>query len=127
MIQHLKLAQIVISDEVRHHDVDVTIFGYEIGQMAEMPAAYKSDEKLMEIAKQAVTEVGEHQYGVGLICSGDVFMNDPVRVEKVREHFPTNESSRNGSGSSCTSLSPIQYAICCHSCIIRYCRERIKY
>ena len=78
----MKLEQIVISDEVRHHDVDVTIFGYEIGQMAGMPAAFKSDEKLMEIAKQAVTEVGEHQYGVGLICSGDVFMNDPVRVEE---------------------------------------------
>lgn len=50
----LKVGDIVISDEVRHHDVDVTAFGYEIGQMAGMPAAYKSDEKLMEVAKQAV-------------------------------------------------------------------------
>ncbi|MEK4230080.1 5'-methylthioadenosine/S-adenosylhomocysteine nucleosidase [Solibacillus sp. FSL H8-0538] len=85
----LEVGAIVISDEVRHHDVDVTIFGYEIGQMAGMPAAYKSDEKLMDIAKLAVTEVGEHQYGIGLICSGDAFMNDPVRVANVREHFPT--------------------------------------
>ncbi|MEO4052201.1 5'-methylthioadenosine/S-adenosylhomocysteine nucleosidase [Solibacillus sp. CAU 1738] len=84
----LEVGAIVISDEVRHHDVDVTIFGYEIGQMAGMPAAYKSDEKLMEIAKQAVTEVGEHQYGIGLICSGDVFMNDPARVAEVRKQFP---------------------------------------
>lgn len=84
----LEVGAVVISDEVRHHDVDVTIFGYEIGQMAGMPAAYKSDEKLMNIAKQAVTEIGEHQYGVGLICSGDVFMNDPVRVAEVRKHFP---------------------------------------
>lgn len=85
----LKVGDIVISDEVRHHDVDVTVFGYEIGQMAGMPAAYKSDAKLMEIAKQAVIEVGEHSYGVGLICSGDVFMSDPVRVEAVRQDFPT--------------------------------------
>lgn len=85
----LKVGDIVISDEVRHHDVDVTAFGYEIGQMAGMPAAYKSDVKLMEIAKQAVIEVGEHSYGVGLICSGDVFMSDPVRVEAVRQDFPT--------------------------------------
>lgn len=84
----LEVGAVVISDEVRHHDVDVTIFGYEIGQMAGMPAAYKSDEKLMDIAKQAVMEVGEHQYGVGLICSGDVFMNDPARVAEVRKHFP---------------------------------------
>lgn len=85
----LEVGAIVISDEVRHHDVDVTVFGYEIGQMAGMPAAYKSDAKLMEVAKQAVTEVGEHQYGVGLICSGDVFMSNPQRVEAVRKDFPT--------------------------------------
>lgn len=85
----LEVGAVVISDEVRHHDVDVTIFGYEMGQMAQMPAAYKADDKLIEIAKQAVTEVGEHQYGVGLICSGDAFMNDPKRVANVREHFPT--------------------------------------
>ena len=84
----LEVGAVVISDEVRHHDVDVTIFGYEIGQVPQMPPAFKSDEKLMDIAKQAVTEVGEHPYGIGLICSGDSFMNDPVRVEKVREYFP---------------------------------------
>lgn len=87
--ENLDVGAIVISDEVRHHDVDVTIFGYEIGQMAGMPTAYKSDEQLIDIAKKAVSEVGEHQYGVGLICSGDAFMNDPVRVANVREHFPT--------------------------------------
>lgn len=84
----LEVGAVVISDEVRHHDVDVTIFGYEIGQMAGMPAAYKSDERLMKVAEEAVKAVGEHQYGIGLICSGDAFMNDPVRVEAVRHHFP---------------------------------------
>lgn len=84
----LKVGDIVISDEVRHHDVDVTAFGYEIGQMAGMPAGYRSDEKLIEVAKQAVTEVGEHPYALGLICSGDVFMSNPVRVEAVRKEFP---------------------------------------
>ncbi|WP_042478130.1 5'-methylthioadenosine/S-adenosylhomocysteine nucleosidase [Bacillus ndiopicus] len=84
----LEVGAVVISDEVRHHDVDVTAFGYEIGQMAGMPAAYQADANLIAIAKQAVTEVGEHQYGVGLICSGDVFMADPARAEEVRTNFP---------------------------------------
>ena len=84
----LEVGAVVISDEVRHHDVDVTIFGYEMGQMAGMPASYKADEKLIQVAKEAVQAVGEHQYGVGLICSGDAFMNDPVRVETVRGYFP---------------------------------------
>ncbi len=85
---NLDVGAIVISDEVRHHDCDVTAFGYEIGQMAGMPAAYKSDEKLIEVAKEAVTEVGAHPFAVGLICSGDVFMADPNRVEEVRKNFP---------------------------------------
>ena len=84
----LEVGAVVISDEVRHHDVDVTIFGYEMGQVPQMPAAFKADMKLMEAAREAVTELGEHQYGIGLICSGDSFMNDPVRVENVREYFP---------------------------------------
>lgn len=86
---NLEVGAVVISDEVRHHDVDVTIFDYEMGQVPRLPAAFKSDEHLMNVAKEAVSEVGEHQYAVGLICSGDSFMNDPKRVEMVREYFPS--------------------------------------
>lgn len=85
---NLEVGAIVISDEVRHHDVDVTIFNYEMGQVPQMPAAFEADKRLISLAKEAVSEIGEHQYGVGLICSGDSFMNDPERVEKVREYFP---------------------------------------
>ena len=85
----LKVGAIVISDEVRHHDVDVRVFGYEIGQVPQMPAAFKSDAQLIDVAKEAVEAIGEHPYGIGLICSGDVFMSDPERVELVRSQFPT--------------------------------------
>ncbi|MBM7697936.1 5'-methylthioadenosine/S-adenosylhomocysteine nucleosidase [Kurthia huakuii] len=85
----LDVGAIVISDEVRHHDVDATIFGYEIGQVPQMPAGFKADEHLMNIAQEAVAEVGAHQSATGLITTGDAFMNDPVRVEKVRGQFPT--------------------------------------
>lgn len=87
--ENLEVGAIVISDEVRHHDVDATIFGYEMGQVPQMPASFKSDEQLMKLAEEAVAEIGEHQFAVGLITTGDSFMNDPVRVEKVRGYFPT--------------------------------------
>ncbi len=86
--QNLEVGAVVISDEVRHHDVDVTVFNYEMGQVPQMPPAFISDERLMSLAKEAVTEIGSHQYDIGLICSGDSFMNDPDRVEFVRGHFP---------------------------------------
>ncbi len=35
----LKVGDVVVSSEVRYHDVDVTAFGYEIGHLPENPAA----------------------------------------------------------------------------------------
>ncbi|WP_394187667.1 5'-methylthioadenosine/S-adenosylhomocysteine nucleosidase [Paenisporosarcina quisquiliarum] len=84
----LEVGAIVISDEVRHHDVDVTAFGYEMGQVPDLPAAFKSDETLRTLAEETVNEVGEHQYATGLIATGDSFMSDSERVELVRGYFP---------------------------------------
>lgn len=84
----LEVGAIVISDEVRHHDVDVTAFGYEMGQVPQLPAAFISDVKLRKLAEEAVEELGQHQFATGLIATGDSFMSDPERVESVRRHFP---------------------------------------
>lgn len=85
---NLEVGAIVISHEVRYHDVDVTAFGYEIGQVPQLPASFKADEQLMKLAEDAVHEIGEHQAATGLIATGDIFMHDPAKVEQVRMHFP---------------------------------------
>ncbi|MFX3674457.1 MAG: 5'-methylthioadenosine/S-adenosylhomocysteine nucleosidase [Paenisporosarcina sp.] len=84
----LEVGAIVISDEVRHHDVDVTAFGYEMGQVPDLPSAFHSDEKLRKLAEQVVSELGQHQFSTGLIATGDSFMSDAARVEVVRGYFP---------------------------------------
>ncbi|TYR82330.1 5'-methylthioadenosine/S-adenosylhomocysteine nucleosidase [Priestia megaterium] len=84
----LNVGDAVVSTEVRHHDVDVTAFGYEYGQVPNLPAAYKADEKLVQIAEESAKEVTDMKVVKGLIATGDSFMNDPVRVEFVREKFP---------------------------------------
>lgn len=91
--EELEVGAVVISDEVRHHDVDVTVFGYEMGQVPQLPAAFTSNEELIELAVKAVKEMGQHDYAVGLIATGDSFMNDPERVAKVREYFPTMKAA----------------------------------
>ncbi len=88
-LESLEVGTVVISDEVRHHDVDVTAFGYEIGQVPGQPAAYHADAKLVEVARAAVEEIGEHAHATGLIASGDIFMSDAEKVEKVKEQFPS--------------------------------------
>ncbi|GGB49576.1 5'-methylthioadenosine/S-adenosylhomocysteine nucleosidase [Fictibacillus barbaricus] len=85
----LNVGDVVISTDVRHHDVDATIFGYEYGQVPQMPANYLPDEKLVEVAVKAGENVQNIQVAKGLIASGDSFMSDHERVEDIRSKFPT--------------------------------------
>jgi adenosylhomocysteine nucleosidase len=84
----LNVGDIVISSEVVHHDVDVTAFGYEYGQVPGMPARYQANKTLIDIAKRGAQEISDVQAVTGLIATGDSFMNDPERVEFVRGKFP---------------------------------------
>ena len=52
----LNVGDVVISSEVRHHDVDVTAFGYEIGQVPQMPAGFAAHPKLVEAAEQTIAD-----------------------------------------------------------------------
>jgi adenosylhomocysteine nucleosidase len=83
----LNVGDVVISTEVRHHDVDVTAFGYEYGQVPGMPAAFEADVTLMSIAEESAKEITDVQVSKGLIVTGDSFMNDPARVDFVRGKF----------------------------------------
>lgn len=83
----LNVGDAVISTEVRHHDVDVTAFGYEYGQVPQLPAAFLADEKLIAAAVAAADQIDEFQVEKGLIVTGDSFMEDPARVEFVRTKF----------------------------------------
>lgn len=84
----LNVGDVVISTDVRHHDVDATIFGYEHGQVPQMPPNYVPDQKLVEAAVKASERVQNIQVAKGLIASGDSFMSDHKRVEDIRAKFP---------------------------------------
>ncbi|WED22329.1 5'-methylthioadenosine/S-adenosylhomocysteine nucleosidase [Vibrio sp. JC009] len=85
----LNLGDVVISTEVRHHDADVTAFGYEIGQMASQPAAFLADEKLMDIAEKALEQMEDKHAVRGLICTGDTFVCTEEKQKFIRENFPS--------------------------------------
>ncbi|MGR5127257.1 5'-methylthioadenosine/S-adenosylhomocysteine nucleosidase [Photobacterium swingsii] len=84
----LNVGDVVISTEVRYHDADVTAFGYEIGQMAQQPAAFASDEKLMDIAAQALATMENVHAVRGLICTGDAFVCSAEKQQFIRDNFP---------------------------------------
>jgi len=81
---------VVISTEVRYHDADVTAFGYEMGQMAQMPAAFIADKKLVDIAQKAIKMDKDIPHTLtGLICSGDTFVSSQTARTFIQTHFPT--------------------------------------
>lgn len=85
----LEVGDVVISSEVRHHDVDVTAFNYEIGQVPQMPAGFAAHPALIEAAEKSVKEVGDVKVKTGLITTGDTFMCDPDHINRTRDNFPT--------------------------------------
>lgn len=84
----LSVGDVVISSEVRYHDVDVTLVGCEYGQIPNMPAAFEANKQLVEIAQQVVQQNANHKSMTGLICTGDCFMSDKAIVELVSNRFP---------------------------------------
>ncbi|NRQ44514.1 5'-methylthioadenosine/S-adenosylhomocysteine nucleosidase [Rheinheimera sp. YQF-2] len=85
----LNVGDVVISSEVRHHDVDVTAFGYEIGQVPQMPPAFNAHPALIDAAEQSIQALGYCQTKKGLIATGDSFICDPARIAVIRSQFPT--------------------------------------
>lgn len=83
----LNVGDIVISSEVRHHDVDVTAFGYEKGQLPANPAAFIAEQELVDLARDEAEKAGLNAV-TGLICSGDQFINGAAPLARIRADFP---------------------------------------
>ncbi len=84
----LEIGDVVISSEVRHHDFDLTCFGYEHGQVAGMPPAFIPDARLVAIAEQSIRTVDGVKVVKGLVATGDYFMSEPSKVAETRARYP---------------------------------------
>lgn len=84
----LNVGDIVISNEVRYNDVDVTIFDYEFGQIPQMPPCFTPDEKLSDTAEKAAEKIKDIAVHHGLVVTGDSFIHDPAKVEEMKSKLP---------------------------------------
>lgn len=83
----LHVGDVVIADRLAYHDVDATAFGYEIGQVPQMPHYYLSDDKVVASITKAAEAVGLHTVK-GTIVSSDSFIASESGVARIKEHFP---------------------------------------
>ncbi len=86
--QSLEVGDIVISNDVRHHDADVTAFGYEIGQLPGMPAGFTPHPTLVAAAQAGIEKLDGIKTLTGQITTGDTFMTKEDDIAKARANFP---------------------------------------
>lgn len=84
----INIGDIVVSTDALHHDVDVRVFGYPLGEVPQVGClAFPADEKLSALAVECCKEVNpDISVYNGRIVSGDQFISD----KKVKEHIITN-------------------------------------
>ena len=83
----IAVGDVVIADKLCYHDVDVTAFGYDYGQMAQQPLYFESDKKFISLIQESLSKL-EHTWHLGLIATGDSFVAGEDKIKVIKEHFP---------------------------------------
>lgn len=76
------IGDVVVADRTRYFDVDVTAFGYELGQVPGMPAYYVSDLDLVNKTKTILESMGIPAH-IGVIASSDSFITKVPEVNAI--------------------------------------------
>ena len=69
---------LILATEVSYYDVDVTAFGYQLGQQAQMPPVFLPDQKWLEIARQNCIKFTKQLS----------FISNPEKKHWIEEKFP---------------------------------------
>lgn len=81
-----EVGDVVISESVAYHDVDVTGFGYAWGQVPGLPAVFESDADLIRKVED-VLRFTDVRHFKGQIVTGDAFVNRPEQMANIKENF----------------------------------------
>jgi adenosylhomocysteine nucleosidase len=85
----LDIGDILISRDALHHDMDVTIFNYQLGEVPQMGRLeFPADARLMELAKDSCQRVCSDIHAIyGRVVSGDQFISDSAVKDKLIQVF----------------------------------------
>lgn len=84
----VKVGQIILGTSAQYFDADATAFGYQIGQIPQMPVQYESGNWQEALPSQAGASWAEKVAtgGIGLVLSGNSFVTGEI-TGRVRESF----------------------------------------
>lgn len=83
----LSVGDLVVSTKLAYNDADARVFGYEFGQIPQMPKYYLADKKLIKLVEEAAFETN-WKLESGLIVSGDSFISSEKRIQEIKDYFP---------------------------------------
>ena len=94
----LNIGDILISKDAVHHDVDVTIFSYKIGEVPQLGVReFPADRGLIEAAEKAIKDNQPGlNYRVGRVASGDQFISSSEVKDRIIKNFEADCAEMEG-------------------------------
>ncbi|MBQ7954919.1 MAG: 5'-methylthioadenosine/adenosylhomocysteine nucleosidase [Lachnospiraceae bacterium] len=85
----LDIGDILVSTDAVHHDMNVTIFGYQLGEVPQMGLReFPADAHMIEVAMETCKEVNpDITVRSGRVASGDQFISDKATKQFIIENF----------------------------------------
>jgi adenosylhomocysteine nucleosidase len=84
--EELKVGDVVVSESLAYHDADATAFGYQYGQIPQMPAVFEADKTLLTQSIEAI-KASNLSAKTGLIVSGDSFIGSNEQRLLIKQNF----------------------------------------
>ena len=92
LVPTLRRGDVVVSNFVVQHDVDLTSFGRRVGELPDVSRLLEADPRLVHCAAEAFERLEERESTgralvVGTVATGDVFVSDPIRSRWLQREF----------------------------------------
>ncbi|EHJ56679.1 MTA/SAH nucleosidase [Streptococcus urinalis FB127-CNA-2] len=84
----ISIGDVVLAEKLVYHDVDLTAFGYDYGQMSMQPLFFQSDKAFINKFKNVLDKSHKTSHN-GLIATGDSFIAGQDKIDLIKSYFPT--------------------------------------
>lgn len=106
----LRVCDMLLATRLCQHDVDITAFGHPLGFIPESAIYMESDPRLNEIARKVAKDSGI-ELKEGVIASGDEFIADAAKKERIIENF----------GAACVEMEGASVGVACTAFGVPFC------
>lgn len=83
----LNIGDMVVSTKIAYHDFDLTVFGYEYGQVPNRPLFFEPTKDLLDLIQSSSDVTERFSVKYGLIVSGDQFVNGQDHLQQILSNF----------------------------------------